>query len=1218
VTTQTENNLVSETDYVPDSVLPTETDDYDWGSGAKGSLLRKKTFTYANYSAYFIYDAVTQASTFDGSSNLVAQTNVGYDQTAVSPTSGVINHDYTNYSSSFVTGRANPTTVTHCIVASGACASGSPTTTYIYDDDGQPTSMTDPCGNPNGTCADMIGSNHTTTYSRANVDANGISNFTTLSGGQNVSYTPAGNVDAYLTQVTDALGHTQNFKYDFYNGQLTQSTDANSQISKYIYNDVFSRPTQANYPDQGLTTISYNDASYNPATPSPSVTTTTAISSGVNKVSTVAFDGIDHTVEAILSDPDTPDYTNTTYYGTGTVYQVSNPHRSTSSPSDGTTVYTYDALGRTTKVTEPDGSTILTTYDQINPNSTGICTTVTDEALKSRQSCADGLGRMTGVWEDPGSSPHLNYETDYTYDPLDNLLSATQKGSNSANARIRTFRYDSLSHLTQAVNPESGTIGYTYDANGNVASKTSPAPNQPSSTSTQAISYCYEALNRVISKWYTSPTCTQSSTVTNYTYDQTTSQGLAITNGVGRRTGMSDPSGNSAWSYDPMGRVAVVQRTISGFTRSATYAPYNLDGSLNVVTTFDGNPNTRSQYSYNSAGRIVSIVDPSNSPAYNFVTGATYTPNGALAKAVYDNNGSFAGITETRIYNNRLQPCWIYATTGTALAATTSCTTRDSSPANVLDLQFNYGWGSSDNGNVLQITNNRDSNRTQNFLYDPLNRIWQAYTNGNSPLATSWGETFSPNSYAPGTPFSASNAGIDAWGNLTNSSGVTGKTYTELRNFAPANASNQLNGFCHDAAGNLVLVGGNCPTPPWNFTPTYTYDAENRLASAGGATYTYDGDGNRVVKMTGSTGTLYWRGADGETVTETDATNTIQRRHLFFAGRRIFRADNKPTWTAHFYFSDHLGSSNVIANATTGAIEDESDFYPYGGEGVITNTVPQNYKFTGKERDAESGLDYFGERHYGSSLGRFMSPDPVFFQASMLTDPQRFNMYSYVRNSPLNLVDPTGESIELICIDATKCAEQRQQELQVLQNAVGKEAGSYLYENAVTTTDGTTKYYVGVRDGTGGQASVFGQMNSVAGELAPIIADTKNVQLNVVSAGTTVTDDFGNSHNINARTPAATGIFGGNLRVNFLDPSVPYLPVDSFMMSNGQLGQSTPGIVVGHELGHGRAIMTGKLPAETNPDSLRLENKVRTLQNPGAAQRLIHDCPPGACGSVPK
>ncbi|HSU30873.1 MAG TPA: RHS repeat-associated core domain-containing protein [Bryobacteraceae bacterium] len=66
-------------------------------------------------------------------------------------------------------------------------------------------------------------------------------------------------------------------------------------------------------------------------------------------------------------------------------------------------------------------------------------------------------------------------------------------------------------------------------------------------------------------------------------------------------------------------------------------------------------------------------------------------------------------------------------------------------------------------------------------------------------------------------------------------------------------------------------------------------------------------------------------------------------------------------------------------------------------------------RFTGKERDTETGLDYFGARFYGSALGRFTSPDPVFFQKAMLADPQRWNLYAYVRNNPLALVDPKGK-----------------------------------------------------------------------------------------------------------------------------------------------------------------------------------------------------------------
>jgi RHS repeat-associated protein len=65
-------------------------------------------------------------------------------------------------------------------------------------------------------------------------------------------------------------------------------------------------------------------------------------------------------------------------------------------------------------------------------------------------------------------------------------------------------------------------------------------------------------------------------------------------------------------------------------------------------------------------------------------------------------------------------------------------------------------------------------------------------------------------------------------------------------------------------------------------------------------------------------------------------------------------------------------------------------------------------RFTGKERDSESGLDYFGTRYYGSALGRFSSPDEP-LNDQYAADPQSWNLYSYVRNNPLTNVDPTGE-----------------------------------------------------------------------------------------------------------------------------------------------------------------------------------------------------------------
>jgi RHS repeat-associated protein len=76
--------------------------------------------------------------------------------------------------------------------------------------------------------------------------------------------------------------------------------------------------------------------------------------------------------------------------------------------------------------------------------------------------------------------------------------------------------------------------------------------------------------------------------------------------------------------------------------------------------------------------------------------------------------------------------------------------------------------------------------------------------------------------------------------------------------------------------------------------------------------------------------------------------------------------------------------------------------------------------FTGKERDAESGNDYLGARYYASSMGRFMSPDPLYLELHRLVDPQQLNLYAYGRNNPLEFTDPTGMDINC---NGDKCSE---------------------------------------------------------------------------------------------------------------------------------------------------------------------------------------------------
>jgi RHS repeat-associated protein len=222
-----------------------------------------------------------------------------------------------------------------------------------------------------------------------------------------------------------------------------------------------------------------------------------------------------------------------------------------------------------------------------------------------------------------------------------------------------------------------------------------------------------------------------------------------------------------------------------------------------------------------------------------------------------------------------------------------------------------------------------------------------------------------------------------------------------------ATAQNRIsNGstYYYDTAGNMTTNSG----------ATYAYDAENHLTAAAGVTYTYDGDGKRVEK---SNGKIYWYGMDGSVLDETDqtgsTTNSSFSEYVFFNGNRIARHDSSNN--VYYYAADHLGTSRVMAlvpsGQTTASLCYDADFYPFGGERAYTNTCSQNYKFTGKERDSESNLDNFGARYNSSSIGRFMSPDPIGIIRQKLRDPQQWSMYSYARNNPLKWLDPTGQYV---------------------------------------------------------------------------------------------------------------------------------------------------------------------------------------------------------------
>jgi RHS repeat-associated protein len=118
-------------------------------------------------------------------------------------------------------------------------------------------------------------------------------------------------------------------------------------------------------------------------------------------------------------------------------------------------------------------------------------------------------------------------------------------------------------------------------------------------------------------------------------------------------------------------------------------------------------------------------------------------------------------------------------------------------------------------------------------------------------------------------------------------------------------------------------------------------------------------------------------------------------------------AADAQTEVVEYYHVDAIGSVRAVTDVH-GNVVRRHDYYPFGVEYAPPAPTPDPLRFTGKERDVETGLDYFGARYYASRAGRFTTVDPQMGTELALLDPQRWNRYSYVGNRPTRLVDPDG------------------------------------------------------------------------------------------------------------------------------------------------------------------------------------------------------------------
>jgi RHS repeat-associated protein len=813
--------------------------------------------------------------------------------------------------------------------------------------------------------------------------------------------------DLYATQIETAWGtpvkRTQTRQYDLNTGSVTGVFDQDNNVSTLTSYDALGRPIlvrrAAGLADETQTSTQYSDAERR-------ITVRYDLNlAGDGKLATIQhFDqlgrirltrqleefsvvaltdetaGIKVQTRYAISNPCQPLNDQACLAANsstlGTYLTVSNPYRATTSagassePTMGWTRTLNDKAGHAVELQTFSGAVLpgpwagnTSSTGTVSTVYNGMFTTVTDQTGRVRRTKVDALGRLVRVDEPSdasntlGSQDNPNQPTFYEYDALGNLTVVTQ------GVQTRRFNYTSLARLAEAINPESGSSSYEYDDNGNLKTKTDPRLLPNTSTHIASV-YIYDSLNRITSRTYNDGTPNVS-----YVYDT-----ASIPHSKGRLTSVSSSVSTYNYDeYDALGRVKSASQTTDGQVYSMNYM-YNCAGAL----TSQRYPSGRVVKSeYNEGGKLAGVKNEATTLYY-----AGAVPTDTANRIQYAAHGAISAMRlgnalwEHTNFNPRLQSMQIGL--GTA-----------NNNSSVLQLDYSYGT-TNNNGNLQTqtITLPGGLTLTQTYTYDYLNRLLTAQetVGGNS----SWQQIFT---------YADSNGQNTRYGNRRIDSGTTPGLITENPQFDPSTNRIQPQAgeqYQYDAAGNLSR----------NKTGhTFDYDAENKQTHydggnplSGGTSYFYDGNGSRVKQTTPAGTTIFVYNVMGQLVAE--------------------YSDAPPNSNGTTYVTaDYLGTPRVMTKSD-GTVIGRHDYLPFGEEisasygmrstltgYASTDTLRQ--KFTAKERDVETGLDYFGARYYSSTQGRFTSPDP-FGGSGFVSVPQSWNKYTYCLNRPFIFTDPSG------------------------------------------------------------------------------------------------------------------------------------------------------------------------------------------------------------------
>ncbi len=401
------------------------------------------------------------------------------------------------------------------------------------------------------------------------------------------------------------------------------------------------------------------------------------------------------------------------------------------------------------------------------------------------------------------------------------------------------------------------------------------------------------------------------------------------------------------YAYDHLGNVRVKKVRIEGLAgdKTLTYA-HDLAGRVTRLVYPDG---AQARYAYDSAGRLGRVWDERG----NTLTRYTHTAAGNIAAHVVGDDV----VTGTYTYNPRE---WV---TRINYAGTFNSTLTYDLAGNVTRQMYQHGTTAA---------------KTADYGYDDLYRITEFDVTGGVS------EDFT----------------YDRSGNITRM--VTGGSTLSYK-YSSDSTPNRLDSLAVAGAVTSYAYNAN----GWmtgRGTAALSYDYRGLTTGFGSARYLMDPDSRRVKKTAGTVTTYYLRGADGSVLAEYNGSQALSARYVYAGARRIARISGN---SSSYYLADHLGSTRSLVDGS-GTVTATYDYRPYGKVLATSGTDAIRFKFTGHERDDESGLDYMLARSYAYDIGRFLRPDP------MQDEYPGLSPYAYVANNPLKFIDPDGRLVYFV------------------------------------------------------------------------------------------------------------------------------------------------------------------------------------------------------------